>query len=153
MTRVMAIASLLSEPLTLAAGPRARSAAAPSDPTPTAGTARPLERDPGRRLRRSTGSPARSSCRRGARPAIARARQLAMYLARELTDLSLAEIARGFDRDHTTVLHAIRQVSSRLEPGSDTAVAVHRVRAALGKATGEDDPSTEAGHDPPLGQD
>ena len=36
-----------------------------------------------------------------------------MYLARELTPLSLAEIARGFDRDHSTVLHAIRAVSSR----------------------------------------
>ena len=46
-----------------------------------------------------------------------------MYLARELTDLSLAEIARGFDRDHTTVLHAIRRCRARLEPGSDTAVA------------------------------
>ena len=44
-----------------------------------------------------------------------------MYLARELTALSLAEIARGFDRDHSTVLHAIRAVEQRLEPGSETA--------------------------------
>ena len=56
-----------------------------------------------------------------------------MYLARELTPLSLTEIARGFDRDHTTVLHAIRTVSSRLEPGSETAETIHRVRSALGR--------------------
>ena len=52
---------------------------------------------------------------------VAHARQLAMYLARELTPMSLAEIARGFDRDHTTVLHAVRAVDGRLEPGSETA--------------------------------
>jgi chromosomal replication initiator protein len=56
-----------------------------------------------------------------------------MYLARELTPLTLTEIARGFDRDHTTVLHAVRSVSARLEPGSETAETVHRVRAALGR--------------------
>ncbi len=49
--------------------------------------------------------------------AVSHARQLAMYLSRELTSLSLAQIARQFDRDHTTILHAIRAVSStRLEP-------------------------------------
>ena len=64
---------------------------------------------------------------------IARARQLAMYLARELTPLSLTEIARGFNRDHTTVLHAIRTVSARLEPGSETAETIHRIRATLGR--------------------
>ena len=71
------------------------------------------------------------SPRRSAR--IARARQLAMYLARELTPLSLTEIARGFSRDHTTVLHAIRSVSARLEPGSETAESIHRIRATLGR--------------------
>ena len=67
------------------------------------------------------------SARRTAR--VSRARQLAMYLTRELTTLSLAQIAREFDRDHTTVLHAVRTVSKRLEPGSETAEAVHK-RAA-----------------------
>ena len=54
-----------------------------------------------------------TALRLSARSEVSRARQLAMYLARELTALSLAEIAREFDRDHTTVLHAIRAVSSR----------------------------------------
>ena len=36
------------------------------------------------------------------------------HLTRELTDLSLPEIARAFNRrDHTTVLHAIRRVETR----------------------------------------
>jgi chromosomal replication initiator protein len=64
-------------------------------------------------------------------PRVARARQVAMYLARELTSLSLAQIAREFNRDHSTVLHAIRSVSQRLEPGSETADAIHRVRLNL----------------------
>jgi chromosomal replication initiator protein len=43
------------------------------------------------------------------------ARQVAMYLARELTDESLPSIAREFaGRDHTTVLHAYRRVTSEL---------------------------------------
>ncbi|MGQ0286820.1 chromosomal replication initiator protein DnaA [Pasteurellaceae bacterium 22721_9_1] len=42
---------------------------------------------------------------------IARPRQLAMALAKELTNRSLPEIGKAFgDRDHTTVLHACRQI-------------------------------------------
>ena len=72
-----------------------------------------------------------------------------MYMARELTGLSLAEIARGFDRDHTTVMHAIRSVKGRLEPGSETAETLHRVHVRLGTKPPDPDPSTETGHDPP----
>jgi len=44
--------------------------------------------------------------------AIARPRQVAMALAKELTQLSLPEIGSNFGgRDHTTVLHACRQVA------------------------------------------
>ena len=49
-----------------------------------------------------------------------------MYVARQETSLSLAQIAREFNRDHTTVLHALRAVATRLEPGSDTAAILHR---------------------------
>ena len=66
-------------------------------------------------------------------PRVTRARQLAMYLARELTALSLAQIAREFDRDHSTVLHALRVIEQRNEPGSDLAGDIHDVRALLGK--------------------
>ncbi len=40
-------------------------------------------------------------------------RQIAMYLARKHTEESLAEIGRTFNRDHSTVLHAIKVVSDR----------------------------------------
>ena len=42
----------------------------------------------------------------------ARPRQVAMALAKELTQMSLPEIGSNFGgRDHTTVLHACRQVA------------------------------------------
>jgi chromosomal replication initiator protein len=69
-------------------------------------------------------------------PRVAHARQLAMYLSRELTSASLARIAGAFERDHTTVLHAVKVVQSRLEPGSETLDAVHRSRVLLGMSPG-----------------
>lgn len=47
---------------------------------------------------------------------LARPRQVAMYLSRILTGRSLPEIGRRFGaRRHTTVLHAVRQISARLQ--------------------------------------
>lgn len=40
-------------------------------------------------------------------------RQVAMYLARKYTEESLADIGRAFNRDHSTVLHAIKAVGSQ----------------------------------------
>jgi chromosomal replication initiator protein len=52
--------------------------------------------------------------------AIARPRQVAMALAKELTQLSLPEIGSNFGgRDHTTVLHACRQVAKLRESHPD----------------------------------
>ena len=43
--------------------------------------------------------------------AFARPRQVAMYLSKQLTSRSLPEIGRKFGgRDHTTVMHAVRQI-------------------------------------------
>ena len=81
-------------------------------------------------------------------PAIARARHLAMFLTRELTPLSLSAIAREFDRDHSTVIHAIRSVSDKNEPGSDTAGAIHRVRAVLGETLPAHDSEDEDPNSP-----
>ncbi len=64
-------------------------------------------------------------------PNLVRGRQLAMYVARNQTDLSLAEIARGFERDHSTVLHSIRRVERDLEPGSDIHKALERIHERL----------------------
>lgn len=41
---------------------------------------------------------------------IARPRQMAMYLSKLLTSLSLPDIGMHFERDHTTILHAIRTI-------------------------------------------
>lgn len=41
------------------------------------------------------------------------ARQAAMHLVRRLTHLSLPQIGTLFDRDHTTVLHAVRAIETR----------------------------------------
>ena len=50
-----------------------------------------------------------SSARRAR--AVARPRQVAMYLAKQLTSRSLPEIGRKFgNRDHTTVMHAVKRV-------------------------------------------
>ena len=47
---------------------------------------------------------------------LARPRQVAMALAKELTEHSLPEIGDAFDgRDHTTVLHACRQIRHLME--------------------------------------
>jgi chromosomal replication initiator protein len=147
MTRVLAVASLLSEPLSM---PLVRRALGQPEP----GAARPSAETP------SLAAIQQAVCqingltteellsqRRSAR--VAQSRQLAMYLARELTPLSLTQIARAFDRDHTTVLHAVRAVSSRLEPGSETTETIHKVRSALGKRDPVPGPQgTEGGGDP-----
>jgi chromosomal replication initiator protein len=47
---------------------------------------------------------------------VARPRQIAMYLAKQLTPRSLPEIGRRFGgRDHTTVIHALRQTDAELD--------------------------------------
>ena len=46
------------------------------------------------------------------------ARQIAMYLIRQMTNLSLPDIGREFNRDHSTVIHAIRKVEATLKNGN-----------------------------------
>lgn len=46
--------------------------------------------------------------------AITTPRQIAMYLARKYTEESLVDIGKTFNRDHSTVLHSIKVVSSKL---------------------------------------
>lgn len=45
---------------------------------------------------------------------IVRPRQLAMHLAKTLTPLSLPDIGAYFDRDHTTIMHAIKTIDNFL---------------------------------------
>lgn len=47
--------------------------------------------------------------------ALSHPRHMAMYVMRKLTGRSLHEVAQRFRRDHTTVLHAQREVKRRME--------------------------------------
>ena len=59
-------------------------------------------------------------------------RQVAMFLIRELLDLPLAQIGGEFgDRDHSTVIHSIRRVESRLGTDSVFQARVDDLRRTL----------------------
>jgi chromosomal replication initiator protein len=52
-------------------------------------------------------------------------RQVAMYLCRELTQMSYANIAQAFNREnHTTVIHACKQVEKIIEESDDEQEAI-----------------------------
>jgi chromosomal replication initiator protein len=151
MTRVLAVSSLLSEPLSAPVVRRALDRSTAERDAAAGGASAGLEQIQDAVCavceisREELLSPLRTT-------RVSHARQMAMYLARELTPMSLSEIARGFDRDHTTVLHALRAVGARLEPGSDTAQAIHRVRVDLGtpgeRSGGDSGSSPERPHRP-----
>ncbi len=62
---------------------------------------------------------------------VARPRQIAMYLAKQLTCRSLPEIGRKFDRDHTTVMHAVRKVEELIVEDSSLAENIEALRRSL----------------------
>ncbi len=60
-------------------------------------------------------------------------RQIAMYLARQHTGLSLPEIGKRFgNRDHTTVLHAVRKVKATKTKDSGYRTRLEGVTRSLG---------------------
>ncbi len=62
-------------------------------------------------------------------------RQVAMYLARRHTDTTLPAIGRQFGgRSHTTVMHAVKTTTRRLEVDEEAREVVHRLHARLGSA-------------------
>ncbi len=62
---------------------------------------------------------------------VARPRQIAMYLAKQLTSRSLPEIGRKFDRDHTTVMHAVRKVEELIVEDQSLAENIEVLRKTL----------------------
>ncbi len=62
---------------------------------------------------------------------VARPRQVAMYLAKALTPRSLPEIGRRFERDHTTVLHAVRTVERLRAEDGELDADVRRLMSEL----------------------
>jgi chromosomal replication initiator protein len=62
-------------------------------------------------------------------------RQIGMYLAKHLTARSLPEIGRRFgDRDHTTVLHAIRKIDRELEGNNRLRDEIEALKSQLSRA-------------------
>ena len=62
----------------------------------------------------------------------ATARQIAMFLIRSQTKLSLHEIGREFDnRDHTTVLHAIKRVEQRMKEDNSLTEIVKDIKSNI----------------------
>ena len=47
------------------------------------------------------------------------ARQVAMYLIREMVDISLQDIGKEFNRDHSTVVHALGRIEKVLKSDSE----------------------------------
>jgi chromosomal replication initiation ATPase DnaA len=59
-------------------------------------------------------------------------RQVAMYLAKVMTPRSMPDIGRRFgDRDHTTVLHAVRKITARMAVDDDYRAKVETLRAEI----------------------
>ncbi len=72
---------------------------------------------------------------RGRSRSVARPRQVCMYLARKLSNRSLQEIGKYFGgRDHTTVLHAERQIGDQLAEDSDLAAILSELERGLLRA-------------------
>ncbi len=65
---------------------------------------------------------------------VALPRQVAMYLAKKLTTYSLPEIGKNFgDRDHTTVLHAVRKIKELMQDDSNIAEDIKLLTQVLEK--------------------
>ena len=58
-------------------------------------------------------------------------RQIAMFLAHEMTECSLPEIGRAFDRDHSTVVHARDQVKRKLEEDPFFSVEINQIKTDI----------------------
>jgi chromosomal replication initiator protein len=130
LIRIVAFSSLTGRPLTASLAEEVLSTLYPQSSKPRAGT-RTVED-----IQRATCelfgiSPEELlSSSRTAR--VAWPRQLAMYLSRELTEESLPAIGRRFGgRDHTTVMHACRRTSARIDADETTRGAVEKLCKAL----------------------
>ena len=69
---------------------------------------------------------------------IATPRQAAMFMARRMTSLSTIEIGQRFGgRDHSTVIHAVKKVETRMEEDPSFAKTVSDLEKAIKREAGE----------------
>ena len=70
---------------------------------------------------------------RGRTMEVAQARQIAMYLCRELVGTSLGDIGLHFGgRDHSTVIHACRNIENKMATDSTFNIKVQSVKSTIG---------------------
>lgn len=139
LTRVLALASITSREPTPELAREALSQGSPADPKRSSPSTPSTSREPEapsvaaiQDAVCATFGITRTELLSSSRtPRIAKARHMAMYVSRQLTGLSLAEIAREFNRDHSTVLHAIRRIDNDLTPGSDLHDSITNVQRLL----------------------
>ena len=63
---------------------------------------------------------------------LARPRQIAMYLAKQYTTNSLPDIGRRFsNRDHTTVIHAVKKIDELIKKDNQIKVDVVEIKKRL----------------------
>ena len=68
---------------------------------------------------------------RRSRP-LARPRQVAMYLAKKMTTRSLPEIGRRFaNRDHTTVIHAVKTITRLSEQDDEMKKNINQIKKSF----------------------
>jgi hypothetical protein len=77
-------------------------------------------------------------------------RHVAIYLAKKVTGRSLPDIARYMDnRDHTSILHAVRRIESKLaENDPHITAAVEAITIELGKVMAQHAAAPEGGAPP-----
>ena len=62
---------------------------------------------------------------------VTEARQISMYLIRTLTNLSLPDIGKIFNRNHSTVLVSIRKIESHMEKNPDLAAVIRDITSNI----------------------
>jgi chromosomal replication initiation ATPase DnaA len=77
---------------------------------------------------------------RDRRPLIAAARHEAIWRVRRVTGWSLPRLGRFFKRDHTTVLHSVREMEKR--SAHDPELRAYMISLSLPRITGAPTPST-----------
>lgn len=62
---------------------------------------------------------------------VTEARQISMYLIRTLTNLSLPDIGKIFNRNHSTVLVSIRKIESQMEKNPDLSAVIRDITSNI----------------------
>lgn len=68
---------------------------------------------------------------------LATARQVAMFLARKLTGKSLPMIADNFNRNHSTVMHGMKEIQKRIEVEQELKRTIESITEQLGRKPSE----------------